>query len=98
MVWIDNKKAYDMDPQIWIIDCLKMYQISGEVIKFIKNTMKNWTVKLTAKLVEVKIQRGIFHGGALLPLLFVIAMMPLTYLGNAQADANFINRKKISIT
>ena len=42
--------------------------------------MKIWRVKLTAggkSLAEAKIQRGIFQGDALLPLLFVIVMMPL---------------------
>ena len=41
---IDHKKAYDMVPQSWIIHCLKMYQISNEVIKFIEKTMKNCRV------------------------------------------------------
>ena len=35
MAWIDYKKAYDMIPQSWIINCLKMYKISHEVINFI---------------------------------------------------------------
>ena len=79
--WIDEKKkAYDMAPQSRIIDCLKMCKISYEVIKFIENTMKNWSVELTTggkSLTEVKIQRRIFQGDALSPLLFVIAMIPL---------------------
>ena len=40
-----------------------MYKIFDEVIKFIKETMKNWRVKLKAEgksLAEVKILRGIF--------------------------------------
>ena len=47
MVWTDYKKAYDMVPQTRIIDCLKMYKISSEVIKLIENTMENWRVELT---------------------------------------------------
>ena len=83
MAWIDYKKAYDMVPQSWIINCLKMYKISDEVINFIKKTMKTWKVELTAggrSLAEVKVQRGIFHGDALSPLLFIIAMMPLNHI------------------
>ena len=39
MAWIDYKKAKGFVLQSWIIDCLKMYKISGEVIKSIENTM-----------------------------------------------------------
>ena len=79
----EYKKAYDMVPQSWIINSLKMYKISAEVINFIEKTMKTWRVELTAgrrSLAEAKIQRGIFRGDALSPLLFIIAMMPLNHL------------------
>ncbi len=54
----------------WIIVFLEMYKISGEVIKFIENTMENWRVELTTggkSLTLVKIQ-----GDALSLLRFVI--------------------------
>ena len=47
MAWINNKKAYDMVPQSWIIHRLKMYKISHEVINFIEKTMQTWSVELT---------------------------------------------------
>ena len=78
MAWIDNKKAYDMVPQSWIINCLKMYKISHEIINFIEKNMKNWRVELTAwgkNLAKKKIQRD-----ALSPLLFIITMMPLNHI------------------
>ena len=83
MAWIDNKKAYDMVPHSWIINNLKRYKISDEVINFIDKTMKTWRMELTAggrRLAEAKIQRGIFQGDALSPLLFIIAMMPLNHI------------------
>ena len=83
MAWIDNKKAYDMVPHSWIINSLKMYKISHEVINFIDKTRKTWRVELTARgrsLAEAKIKRGIFQGDALSPLLFIIAMMPLNHI------------------
>ena len=39
MAWIDYKKVYDMVPHSLIINCLKMYKISHEVINFIEETM-----------------------------------------------------------
>ena len=69
--------------QSWIIKCLKMYKISDEVINFIEKTMQTWRMELTARgrsLAESKIQRGIFQGDALSPLLFIIAMIPLNHI------------------
>ena len=45
--------------------------------------MKTWRVELTAggkSLAETKVQRGIFQGDALSPLLFIIAMMLLIHI------------------
>ena len=48
MAWIDYKKAYNMVPHSWIINSLKIYKISDEVINFIDKTRKTWRVELTA--------------------------------------------------
>ena len=72
-----------MIPQSWILHCLKMYKISHKVINFFKKTMKTCRVELTAggrSIAGTKIQRGIFQGDALSPLLFIIAMMPLNHI------------------
>ena len=45
--------------------------------------MKNWRVELIAggkSLPETKIQRSIFEGDALSPLIFIIAIMPLNHI------------------
>ena len=36
-----------MFPQSWIVDCLRMYNISDDVIKFSRKVMKNWKVEMT---------------------------------------------------
>ena len=80
MAWIDIKKTFNMVPQCLIINCLKTYKISDEIINFIVKTMKSWRAELTVGgkiLTEMMIQRGIFQGDALLPLLFVIAIIPV---------------------
>ena len=56
-----------MVPQRWIINCLKMYKITHEVINFIEKTMKTWREELIAgrrSLAEANIQRCIFRGDA----------------------------------
>ena len=75
-MWIDHKRPCK-------VDCLKMYKISDKIINFITEVMKTWKVELIAggkTLTEVEIKRGIFQGGVLSQLLFIIAMMPLNYI------------------
>ena len=82
MAWINNKKAYDTVLQSWIINYLKMYKVSDEIINFIEKTMKTWRVELTTGgriLAETKIQNDIFQGDALSPLQIIIATMTLYY-------------------
>ena len=59
-----------------------MYKISDEVIKFIEKITETNRVELTAgsSLVEAKIQRAIFQGDALSPLLFIITMMLIDHI------------------
>ena len=60
-----------------------MCKISDKVIKLITEAMKKWKVELIAggkTLTEVEIQGCIFLEDVLSPLLFVIAMMPFTYI------------------
>ena len=81
MDWLE--KAYDMVPQSWIINCLKMYKISDEIIKCSEKIMETCRVELASgenSLPEVKIKRGIIQSDALLQLLFVIVMMPLHHI------------------
>ena len=71
MAWIDYKKAYDMVPHSWIIECLDLFGVA-EKIK--RNSMEKWKVMLcsgNSELGKVEIKRGIFQGDSLSPLVFV---------------------------
>ena len=60
-----------------------MYKTSDEVKRFTERAMKNWRLELTAErrnFAEAKVQRGIFQGDALSPLLLIIAMMPFNHI------------------
>ena len=86
-----------MVPHNWIINSLKIYKISDEVINLIDKIMNTWRVELTAgrRLAEAKIQRGIFQGDVLSPLLFMIAMMSLNHiLRKCTAGTNLVDRMK----
>ena len=100
VAWIDYRKAYDMVPHSWIVECLESIGINEEVIVFMKECMKSWRVELTSGsdvLGEVKINRGIFQGDSLSPLLFVIALLPLTaILKKAKPGYKFASGEKIN--
>ena len=72
-------------------------ECSHKVYRKYHGKLESQTDSWRKGLTELKIQRGIFQRVALSTLLFVIAMMSLNYnLGNARADTDFINRKKIN--
>ena len=85
MAWIDYKKAYDSVPHSWLIRCLDLYKINAPIKNFLATQMKKWKMNITLKhangdmqIPDVKIRRGIFQGDSLSPLLFCIAIDPLS--------------------
>ena len=81
MAWIDFKKAYDMVPHSWILESLKMFGVADNLISFIQASMPNWSTNLycnNSLLGNVKIKRGIFQGDSFSPILFVIALIPIS--------------------
>ena len=87
--WIDYKKAFDSIPHDWIIKCFKIYKISPIAINFLKESMEKWKTSVILYHQEGKlesrkfnIKRGIFQGDLLSPLLFCLALAPLSTLLN----------------
>ena len=42
MAWIDYKKAYDMVPHSWIIDCLDLFGVAQNIKSLLVNSMEKW--------------------------------------------------------
>ena len=83
MAWIDYQKAYDMVPHSWILECARMFGLAKNIVTLIENSMANWKTVLTSNqevLGTVDINRGIFQGDSLSPLLIVIIMIPLSLI------------------
>ena len=79
MARIDYKKAYNMVPHSWIIECLDLFEEAHNIKSFLVNSMEKRKVMLcsgNSELGEVEIKRGIFQGDSLSPLVFVLALIP----------------------
>ena len=98
MAWIDYEKAYDMVPHSWVIECLDLFGVAENIKSLLVNSMVKWKVMLcsgNSELGEVEIKRGIFQGDSLSPLVFVLALIPLSLiLRKAKAAYEFSESKE----
>ena len=83
--WINNKKAFDSVPHSWILKCLQMYKIHPVLMTFIEDSRSQWKTNMTLVYKEgvletgpIRIERGIFQGDSLSPLLFTMSLNPLS--------------------
>ena len=98
MAWIDYKKAYDMVPRLWIIECLDLFGVAENTKSLLVNGMEKWKVILysgNCELGEVETKQGIFQGNFLSHLVFVLALIRLSLiLRNAKAAYEFSESKE----
>ena len=83
VAWIDYQKAYDSVPHSWIIEAMRMHKIDDKICTLIEESMPNWVTDLTASgehLARIPVRCGIFQGDALSPLLFCVAINPLSHI------------------
>ena len=101
--WVDYKKAFDSVPHSWIVKSLEICRVCPTVIRFITSGMKNWKTtlnlnhasgSLTSRLIDIR--SGIFQGDSLSPLLFCIALAPLSSLLNSSTYGYKIQEGKLN--
>ena len=83
MAWIDYKKTYDMVPHSWIMECLDLFRVAENIKSLLVNSMEKWKLMQysgNSELGKVEIKRGIFQGDSLSPLVFVLALIPLSLI------------------
>ena len=81
--WINFQKAYDSVPHTWIREVLKLYNFHLVIQSVLTNSISKWKTDLTIDgefMTSINIQCGIFQGDYLSPLLFCLAMNPLSEL------------------
>ena len=85
MAWVDYQKAYDSVPHSWVLQCLQLHKISPVLCRFLSRVMEGWRTSMvlshgqgTVKTRIMQIRRGIFQGDSLSPLLFCMALNPLS--------------------
>ena len=83
--WSDYKKAFDSVSHEWTLKAIELYKISPKISNFLRTSMSKWQTRLllshnngTLKSDSIKIKRGIFQGDSLSPLLFCLALIPLS--------------------
>lgn len=88
--YIDYKKAFDSVPHSWILEALDIYGVAQQLSGFLERAMDRWETMLVLRLGgpesvitdTIRIRRGIYQGDSLSPLLFCVAMNPLSSVLN----------------
>ena len=87
-----------MAPHSWIIECLDLFRVAENIKSLLVTSMEKWKVTLcseNSELDEVEIKRDIFQGDSLSPLVFVLALIPLSLiLRKAKAAYEFSESKE----
>ena len=74
---------YDLVPHSWVSKCMEMFGTAENMRTFLEKSMQQSRLSLMANsedLGEFNVKMGIFQGVSLLPLLFVLSMVPLSLI------------------
>jgi len=85
IAWIDYQKSFDSVSHSWVEKSIELVGVNSKIVRFLKLSMEKWNIWLVLKTKQkvmqsqaIQIRRGIFQGDSLSPLLFCIALTPLT--------------------
>ena len=85
MAYIDFRKAYDSVSHGWIFAMLEIFKFHKNIVNTLRRCMAQWQTRMlvTSKDQSVTtepivIARGIFQGDSLSPLLFCLALTPIS--------------------
>jgi hypothetical protein len=90
LAWIDYAKAFDSVPHDYINWILRVVKIPKPIRTFVSSLMNSWKVRYEAKDSRGRtlrsqllgIKSGVLQGDSFSPLLFCIAMAPISYALN----------------
>ena len=92
IAWIDYKKVFDSVPHSWIKKCLEKFKISPVICNFLSHCMNIWKTILVLNTGEnilnagdISIKNDMFQGNSFSPILFCVALIPLSKLLNNTA-------------
>ena len=89
-----------MVPHSWIIECLDLLGVAENIKSLLVNSVEKWKVMLcsgNSELGEVEIKQGIFQGDSLSPLVFVLALIPLSLILRKAKAAYEVSESKEKI-
>jgi len=102
-VWIDYQKSYNSVLHSWIKEILETYKIEPTLRHFIEKLIPLWRTRLnlhtegeTITTKELAIRSVIFQGDSLSPLIFCIALFPLSRQLHGAGTGFKLGKKKIS--
>jgi hypothetical protein len=82
--WLDITKAYDSVPHVWLRKCLEIHRVPEEIRSIIDRLMQKWSTCIfydfPKKTRSIQIQNGIFQGDSLCPVLFCLALNPISIM------------------